>query len=103
MNINLCAAELLTLMQLFFRQLYNDYIFIRDTNSELSDEANSSRNKIIQKQLFNKDTALIVLNVLDQVGKITNVSNNMPNLLGYMASSLIGLSINELIPLTVRK
>lgn len=49
---------------------------------------------MIQKQLFNKDKALVVLNVLDEVGKISRVSNNLPNVLGYTSNSLIGLSIN---------
>jgi len=53
--------------------------------------------------LFSKDAALVVVNISDEIGKITKVSNNMPNVLGYSSHTLIGMSINGLIPLTIRE
>lgn len=44
-----------------------------------------------------------MIKVIDEVGKITKVSNNIPNVLGYASHSLVGLSINELIPLSIRE
>lgn len=81
-------------MELFFRQLYNDSIFLREVMSSMREETYTQNHKLIQKQLFSKDTALVVINVLDEVGKISKVSNNMQNVLGYTSHSLIGLSIN---------
>lgn len=89
-------------MHLFFRQLYNDCVFVREINSKFRDEINQINHRRIQKQLFTKEVALIVVNVLDEVGKITKVSKNIPHVLGYTAYSLVGLSINELIPFTIR-
>ena len=53
--------------------------------------------------MFSKDAALVVVNISDEIGKITKVSNNMPNVLGYSSHTLIGMSINGLIPLTIRE
>lgn len=50
--------------------------------------------KQVKARLFNKKTAAIFINILDEVGKIAKVSKNIPAVLGYSPRDLLGLSIN---------
>lgn len=58
--------------------------------------------KQVKTRLFNKKTATIFLNILDEPGKITKVSKNIPAVLGYSSIELLGKSINEIIPFTIQ-
>jgi hypothetical protein len=50
--------------------------------------------KQVKSRLFNKKTAAVFINILDEVGKIAKVSKNIPAVLGYSPRDLLGLSIN---------
>ncbi len=70
---------------------------------------NKSKTHVINKaqkevriKLFNETTAVIFINILDEVGKIVKVSKNLPSVLGYAPHNLIGLSINEIIPFSIK-
>ncbi len=40
--------------------------------------------------------------MLEEVGKIVKVSKNLPGVLGFLPSNLIGLSINEILPFSIK-
>jgi PAS domain S-box-containing protein len=55
-----------------------------------------------RKKLFNQHSGVIFLSLLEDVGKITRVSKNIKQVLGYTSGDLVGLSINELMPFSIR-
>jgi PAS domain S-box-containing protein len=58
--------------------------------------------KQIKTRIFNKKTTAIFINILDETGRITKVSKNLPAVLGHSPSDLLGKSINEIIPFTIQ-
>lgn len=58
--------------------------------------------KQMKTRLFNKRTTAIFINILDEPGKIIQVSKNLPAVLGHSTIELIGKSINEIIPFTIQ-
>ena len=43
------------------------------------------------------------INVLEELGKVVKISKNLPSVLGYEPANLLGLSINEIIPISVKE
>ena len=59
-------------------------------------------NQSLSKKLFSDKSVVFFLNILEQIGKIMSISKNLPSVLGYQTSNLQGLSINEIIPLSIK-
>ena len=53
--------------------------------------------------LFNDKSVAVFINILEELGKVVKISKNLPTVLGYESSNLLGLSINEIIPFSVKK
>jgi light-regulated signal transduction histidine kinase (bacteriophytochrome) len=45
---------------------------------------------------------VVFLNILEELGKVVKISKNLPSVLGYEPTNLLGLSINEIIPFSVK-
>ena len=88
------AIEINCLLELLFEEIYNDGLFVRSINKERKEEVRSSAQIESQKKIFGKDVTLILISVLDEVGRIKRVSKNLPNVLGFNAHHIMGLSIN---------
>jgi len=50
--------------------------------------------KELKERFFGEKTTVIFINVLEEIGKIIHISKNLPGVLGYQPSNLLGLSIN---------
>lgn len=45
---------------------------------------------------------MVFINILEEVGKIVRISKNLPGVLGFLPSNLVGLSVNEIIPFSIK-
>ena len=90
------------LMKVMFNEFYNDLEFDKDMEQKSRIHVTSLAQKQIKTRLFNRKTTAIFINILDEPGKITRVSKNLPAVLGHSPSDLLGRSINEIIPFTIQ-
>jgi hypothetical protein len=89
-------------MKVMFNEFYNDLEFVKDMEQKSRIHITSLAQKQLKTRLFNKKTTAIFINILDEPGKITRVSKNLPAVLGHSPSDLLGKSINEIIPFTIQ-
>lgn len=77
-----------------FVRLLNDQEFVRQLDIRNRNHTEPVAHKILKELLFGEQTAVLFLNIQEDVGKIVKVSKNLPAVLGYASSSLVGQSVN---------
>jgi transcriptional regulator with PAS, ATPase and Fis domain len=100
--INDMSVEGQSLMRIMFSEFYNDLEFIKDMEQRSRLYVASIAQKQVKARLFNKKTTAILINILDEPGKINKISKNLPAVLGYSPDDLLGKSINEIIPFSIQ-
>lgn len=102
MEINDLSSEGIELIRIMFIDFYSDLGFVDEIQSKSRVRIVSLAQKQIKIRLFDKKACVVFLNILDEPGKITRVSKNLPAVLGHSASELVGKSINDIIPFTIQ-
>lgn len=102
MKINSERIQGKYMLKLLFEDLHKDSEFEKGLEEKHREYILSAIQMSYRKKLFNSKTSVIFINALDEVGKVTKVSNNIVDILGYNAHHLIGSSICEIIPHSLR-
>lgn len=50
--------------------------------------------KELKERLYNDKSVVVFINILEEIGKVVKISKNLPTVLGYEPTNLLGLSIN---------
>lgn len=86
-----------------FGQLYYDSAFLKEVQKWLGESVLNDNQKTVKLKLFNDKSVVIFINILEEIGKIVKISKNLPTVLGYEPNNLLGLSINEIIPFSIKE
>ena len=79
-----------------FGQFMQDSGFVESFRS--GDKYNSHRtDRRLKETLFDENTVMVFLNMLDEMGRIVRTSKNLPNILGYNPHELEGIEIDDLL------
>ena len=103
LQLNENSSEAFFLLGKTFGEMCLDSEFVGEQEKWKMELNGLGTAKEIKTQLFSEGTSVIFLNVLEDVGKISRVSKNIPAVLGYSSSELLGISINEILPEGLRK
>lgn len=68
----------------------------------MGDSVLNDSQKELKEKLFNDKSVVLFINILEEIGKVVKISKNLPAVLGYEPTNLLGLSINEIIPFSIK-
>ncbi len=67
-----------------FLNLYDDREFLKEMANAARALVESANQKATKIKVFQKTCSSVFINILDEVGKISKISKNFPEVLGYM-------------------
>jgi hypothetical protein len=85
-----------------YGQLYSDNAFLKEVQRWMGDSIPNETQKDFKETIFNEKSVVVFINILEEIGKVVKISKNLPAVLGYEPTNLLGLSINEIIPMAVK-
>jgi hypothetical protein len=102
LELNEYSPEAKFLLAQVYREFYQDHQFLKEMEKWSLEAQGLAGQKELKEQLFSEKTTVVFVNILEEMGKIVRISKNLPGVLGFIPSNLIGLSINEIIPFSIK-
>jgi hypothetical protein len=96
MKINEWSLEGNAILAIMFKEIMRQEPFLEEIKLQRRRNRNEN-DRDFKVHLFNEQTVMVFVNMLDEVGRIVKTSKNLPALLGYSPHELKGIELDTLL------